>query len=142
MKISKNKKMCPKDHSTQKLGSQAKRCALQPAYRQTDTNVTTVGTLSWFQDSLLQPIIKNRPKKRLLTDLGNQYLKLTGLMSDARILKHDYFGTPTSVTSQNFRFQYIQLVFFDRKSNKSDINLAICQNTNFLIFPHNICISA
>ena len=27
---------CPKDHSTQKSGSQAKKRALQPAYRQTD----------------------------------------------------------------------------------------------------------
>ena len=66
MKILKNKKKCvffscPKDHSTQKSDSQVKRCALQPGYRQTDTKVTTVGTLSGFQEFFLQPIIKDRP---------------------------------------------------------------------------------
>ena len=72
MKISKNKKMrffsCPKDHSTQKLRSQVKRCDLQPVHRRTDTQthrqthrVTTEGTLSGFQDFFLQPIIKDRP---------------------------------------------------------------------------------
>ena len=40
MNISKNKKKmfffsCPKEHLTQKVGSQVKRCALQPAYRRT-----------------------------------------------------------------------------------------------------------
>ena len=43
MKISKNKKKyvsfsCPKDHSTKKLGSQVKRCDLQPANGRTDTH--------------------------------------------------------------------------------------------------------
>ena len=55
---------CPKDHSTQKLGSQVKRCDLQPVHRQTDTQthrVTTEGTLSGVQDYFLQPIIKDRP---------------------------------------------------------------------------------
>ena len=31
--------------------------------RQTDTKVTTVGTLSRFQEFFLRPIIKDRPKK-------------------------------------------------------------------------------
>ena len=43
MEISKTKKCvffsCPKDHSTQKLGSQVKRCVLQPADRQTDGKI-------------------------------------------------------------------------------------------------------
>ena len=34
------------------------------AREQTDTKVTTVGTLSWFQEFFLQPIIKDRPKKK------------------------------------------------------------------------------
>ena len=55
----------PKDHSTKKLGSQAKRCALQPVHRrthtQTHTKVATEGTLSGFQDFSLQPIIKDGP---------------------------------------------------------------------------------
>ena len=33
------------------------------ARKQTDTKVTTVGTLSGFQEIFLQPIIKDRPKK-------------------------------------------------------------------------------
>ena len=37
------------DHSTQKLGSQVKRCALQPVHRQTD-RATTESPLSGFQD--------------------------------------------------------------------------------------------
>ena len=50
MKISKNKKCVsfsyPKDHSTQKLGSYVKRCALQPGYRQTDKNYQCYKRLS------------------------------------------------------------------------------------------------
>ena len=34
------------------------------AREQTDMKVTTVGTLSWFQEFFLQPIIKDRPKKK------------------------------------------------------------------------------
>ena len=73
MKISKNKKCvffsCPKDHSIQKLGSQVKRCDLQPpdgqTDRQTDTKMTTEGTLSGFQEFFFQPIIKDRPNKKI-----------------------------------------------------------------------------
>ena len=35
-------------------------------HRQTDTKVNTEGTLSGFQDFSLQPIIKDRPKKKQL----------------------------------------------------------------------------
>ena len=56
---------CPKDHLTQKLGSWAKQCVLQPANGRTDrrthTKVTTEGALSGFHEFFLQPIIKDRP---------------------------------------------------------------------------------
>ena len=60
----------PKDHSTQTLDSQLKNCDQQLAYRdtdthrqtdrQTDTKVTTVGTLSEFKEFFFQSIIKDR----------------------------------------------------------------------------------
>ena len=79
MKISKNKKMrfflmsqgslnpkirflsqkvCPAAHK--QTDTQADR----HTDRQTQTKVTTVGTLSGFQDFFLKPIIKDRPNKQ------------------------------------------------------------------------------
>ena len=40
--------------------------------RQTDTKVTTVGTLSGFQEFFLQPIIKDRPKKETRSGSGSR----------------------------------------------------------------------
>ena len=68
MKISKNKKnrvffLMSQGSLNQKirfLGQ--KMCSVAG---QTDTNVTTVGTLSGFQEFFLQPIIKDRPNMPL-----------------------------------------------------------------------------
>ena len=60
---------CPKDHSTQKLGSKVKSCVLylvnRQTYRQTEMKVNTEGILSEFQDFFLQPIIKDWPNKKI-----------------------------------------------------------------------------
>ena len=72
MNISKNKKMCfffmsqgsfnPKITLLgHKVYSVARRQTHRRTDRQTHTKVTTVGTLSGFQEFLLQPIIKDRP---------------------------------------------------------------------------------
>ena len=74
MKISKNKKMRfflmsqgsfnPKIRFLgQKMCPVARSRTDGQTHRQTD-GVTTEGTLSGFQDFFLQPIIKDRPKKR------------------------------------------------------------------------------
>ena len=50
---------CPEDHSTQKLGSYVKRCALQPVHTH---RVTTEGTLSGFQDFSFNLLSRIGPK--------------------------------------------------------------------------------
>ena len=61
MKISKNKKyisfLLPKDHSTQKIRFLGQKvCPVACLHTDTQTDrVTTVGTLSGFQDFFLQP---------------------------------------------------------------------------------------
>ena len=74
MKISKNKKMCfflmsqgsfnPKISF---LGQKVCSVACVQTDRLTYTKLTTVGTLSGFQEFFLQPIIKDRPNYRLMT---------------------------------------------------------------------------
>ena len=59
---------CPKVHSTPKLSSYAKKCGLQRVRWHKERHidgVITVGTLSGFQDFVLQPIIKDRPNMEL-----------------------------------------------------------------------------
>ena len=70
MKISKNKKMrfflMFQGSSNPKIRFLAQKLwsvARVQRHRHTDTKVTTVGTLSGFQEVFLQPIIKDRPNK-------------------------------------------------------------------------------
>ena len=74
---------CPKNHSTQKLGSQVKRCSPQPGYTQTHTHtkLTTEGTLSGFQDFFLQPIIKDRPNTLLKQHAYNREMMSINIVS-------------------------------------------------------------
>ena len=68
MKISKNKKMRfflmsqgSLNPKIRFLGQKVYAVARGHTYTQTDTKVTTMGTLSGFQEFFLQPIIKDRP---------------------------------------------------------------------------------
>ena len=51
---------------------------------QTDTKVTTVGTLSGFQDFFLRPIIKDRPKKTTTQNNNNTHEVATCEQIDIR----------------------------------------------------------
>ena len=69
MKISKNKKMRfflmsqgSYNPNIRFLDQKVCPVARVRRHRQTHTKVTTVGTLSGFQEFFLQPIIKDRPK--------------------------------------------------------------------------------
>ena len=109
MKISRKKCVsfsCPKDHSTQKLGSQVEKCALQlvnrqkdrQTDRQTDTKVNTEGTRSGFQEFFLQTIIIDQPKNNPLSVV---HCNLSHLMTQI----HDNFQVLSSIKKKTI-FNY------------------------------------
>ena len=102
---------CPKDPSSQKLGSQAKRCALQPADTQTDTKVTTEGTLSGFQDFFLQPIIKDRPNNGIgesIPKLGTYVYFWCYIFTKTQVLQHGI--DMSSIDSNTSNYEYISII--------------------------------